>query len=200
LRQQGLTDQDITIVVTEAIIKKQCKALSLSENNITSAGVSILTDALNNNSNTLERLSLYGNAICDDGLRFLVENLLNTNKIIKRLNLNKTGITDIGAEYLTRMLKTNQTLTELCLNENEISDTGVRRLVNVIKNNNTTIELLRLSSNKRVTDESVNDLIQMIETNRSLRELDVSDCQLSDISKKKLEDAHKLREDFVLFV
>lgn len=188
------------IVVNEAIINKQCKALSLSKNKITPDGVSILVDALNNNNNTLERLSLWDNNIGDDGVRLLVEKLLYKNGIIKRLNLNHTGVTDTGAECLAQMLETNQTLTELCLNENEISDRGVQRLANVIKTNNTTIELLRLSANKRLTDESVNALIQMIEHNQSLRELGVSDCRLSETSKKKLEKAQKLRKNFVLLV
>ncbi len=41
LREQNVNDEDMEIVVREAVINKQCKKLELSNNQITSVGVSI---------------------------------------------------------------------------------------------------------------------------------------------------------------
>jgi hypothetical protein len=46
LREQNVNDEDMEIVVKEAVINKQCKKLELSNNQITSVGASIIAKAL----------------------------------------------------------------------------------------------------------------------------------------------------------
>jgi Ran GTPase-activating protein (RanGAP) involved in mRNA processing and transport len=199
LDEMELIDQDMDTVVKQAIINKQCKLLSLQSNKITSIGMSILADALNNN-NTLEILYLGNNYISDDGVDSLVNILSNHNNTLQTLVLQKNRITDKGAKYLAQMLEVNQTLVWLYLGENEISDEGIRILSNVIGNQNKTLEMLVLSSNKLVTDVSVDYLLQMIEQNQTLKKLWIDNCNLSQAGKQRLGKIQETKKDFYVRV
>jgi Ran GTPase-activating protein (RanGAP) involved in mRNA processing and transport len=50
LSAKGLTDSDMQRIVQEAIIEQQCTVLNLSSNKITHEGVSIIAEALRNNT------------------------------------------------------------------------------------------------------------------------------------------------------
>ncbi|CAF3665735.1 unnamed protein product, partial [Rotaria sp. Silwood1] len=195
LKGQKLIDRDMNIIIEEAIIKKQCTWLYLSSNKITSMCVSILAEALNNNT-TLEQLYLSDNQVCDNGVYSLIKILSLNNNILKRLNLTKNGITEIGAKYLAEMLKTNKILTHLNLGENEINDHGVQILSDAIENYNTTIQSLDISSNKLLTDESIDYLLQMIKNNSSLNKLQIYNCSLSEKGKQKLKTSEQLKKNF----
>ena len=88
LKGLKLIDEDMDIIIKEAIIKKQCTCLYLSSNKFTSISASSLAQVLNNN-NTLERLYLTDNQIGDDGVYSIVKILSINNNILKRLNLQK---------------------------------------------------------------------------------------------------------------
>jgi Ran GTPase-activating protein (RanGAP) involved in mRNA processing and transport len=199
LRRQGLTDQDMEIVVQEAMINKQCKHLRLGSNRITSIGVSILADALKNN-NTLQQLSLYDNDISDDSVYSLAKVLSIKNNKLNVLNLGNNRITNQGMKHLAQMIRTNRTLTDLYLQQNAISDEGVQILANAIENHNATIEYLSLESNKLLTDLSVDFLLQMIRNHRSLKRLYVFDCNLSETGKKRLIKAQQVKPNFKVYV
>ncbi|CAF1114022.1 unnamed protein product [Rotaria sordida] len=192
-----LIDQDMEIIVKQAIITKQCNFISLQFNKFTSIGISILADALNNN-NTLETLYLGNNYISDDGIYFLANILSINNHTLKILVLQKNRITDRGVKYLAQMIKVNQTLIWLYLGQNEISDEGVRILTQTIQNQNHTIEMLVLSGNKLLTDLSIDYLIQMIQYNQSLKKLWIDDCNLSELGKERLNKIQQTKKDFYI--
>jgi len=200
LSGQGLTDEDMKIVVKEIIIRKQCKQLLLGSNKITSVGLSILAEALNNNTNTLNYLDLSNNQMSDDGVYFLVKTLLINNNALKKLDLSKNEITDVGVKHLVDMIKTNKTLTQLDLCSNEISDEGIRLLTNAMEISNSTIEMLWLTSNKLLTDKSVDSIIQMVQHNRSLKRLWVFKCSLSETGKQKLKELEQVKSNFRVYV
>jgi Ran GTPase-activating protein (RanGAP) involved in mRNA processing and transport len=199
LSRQELTDEDMHIIVKEVIIKKQCKQLVLTSNKITSVGVSIVAQALNTN-NTLEILELDDNQACDRGVESLVKALLMNNNILKKLGLAKNGITDEGVRHLAQMSTTNQILTQLDLCSNEISDEGVQILANAIRDHNSTIEMLWLTSNKMLTDESVDSLIHMIQYKRSLKRLWIFKCNLSEIGKERLKKVEYSKMNLKVYV
>jgi len=199
LDEMELIDQDMIIVVKQAINNKQCKFLSLQSNKITSIGASIIAEALNNN-NTLETLYLGNNYISDNGIDSLVNILSTHNNTLKTLVLQKNRITDKGAKRLAQMLEVNQTLIWLYLGENEISDEGVRILSKAIENQNNTLEMLVLSSNKLLTDFSVDYLLQMIKYNQSLKKLWIDDCNLSEAGKQRLNKIQQSKKDFYVRV
>jgi hypothetical protein len=58
LSAKGLTDSDMQRVIQDAIVEQQCTVLHLSYNKITHEGVSILAEALRNN--TVRKILFYG--------------------------------------------------------------------------------------------------------------------------------------------
>lgn len=199
LANQDITDRDIEIIAQEVLVKKQCTRLWMQGNKLTYVGISILAAALANNT-TLERLYIYGNRVLDKGAKALSKILAFNNKGLKILNLQETGITDIGVEQLSEMLKTNTTLTVLNLSKNDISDVGVRLLCNVLKKQNNTLQCLDLSKNKKISDLSVEVLIEMTEYNRALNEVSIYDCNLTRTAKEKLRKGNKKKKNMNFFI
>jgi Ran GTPase-activating protein (RanGAP) involved in mRNA processing and transport len=193
----ALTDHDMDLVAEQAIIGKQCTLLSLQSNKITLIGISIIADALRNIS-ALETLYLSNNYISDDGVDYLVQVLSHENYPLKTLILQKNRITDRGAQSVAQMLNVNRTLTWLYLGENAISDAGVRSLAKSIEHSNRTLEMLVLSSNKLVTDASVDDLLSMIEHNQTLKKLWIDDCNLSDVGRQRLQVMQQFKQDLYI--
>jgi len=199
LEKQNLNDEDMEIVVKEAIINKQCKKLELGYNKITSVGASIIAKALNGNT-TLDILYLNKNYLSDKGIYTLTNTLsLNSSKL-SLLGLQDTGITDEGAKYIAEMLKTNTAIDRLLLSWNRISDQGVELLADVLGNHNTTLQTLRLSNNKLISDSSADFLVEMLKKNQTLKCLDICNCKLSDKGKEKLRQVTRSKKNFDLRV
>jgi len=199
LSKQQLLDRDMETIIKQAVIGKECTRLDLGYNMITSQGVSILVDALKQNT-TLEELDFHNNRVSDLGVHSIAE-VLSTNKpIIKALGLGSNGITDKGAEHLAEMLKTNRTVTWLALAGNQIGDYGVKLLAKTLAHENSSLTVLSLHVNKLISDASVDTIIYMLQHNKSLRKLWMQDCNLSEEGKSKLRDAAKLRQNFLLYM
>ena len=196
---QQLTDDDMHIVVNEAIINKQCRILWLGNNEITSVGTAIITRALNGN-NTLEELNLSDNKVGDMGARFLTKTLALNNSSLRKLFLISTEITDEGAAYLAEMLKTNSTLSHVSLGQNNISDQGMKLLSNALGYHNNTLQSIFLTGNKLVSDLSVDPLVEMLKHNCTLYYLRINDCNLSEKGKKRLRKITKTKDGFTLEV
>ncbi|CAF3787935.1 unnamed protein product [Adineta steineri] len=199
LDEMELIDEDMNILVKQVIINKQCQLLSLQSNKITSIGISILANALNDN-HTLETLKLGNNYISDNGVNSLVKilSIPNNNTALTTLVLRNNGITDQGAEYLVQLLKINHTLSWLYLEENQIRDDGVRILAKTLENQNNKLKMLVLSSNKLITDTSIDYLIPMIQQNQTLKKLWIDNCNLSEAGKQRLDEIQQSRQDFYI--
>jgi Ran GTPase-activating protein (RanGAP) involved in mRNA processing and transport len=98
------------------------------------------------------------------------------------------------------MLRTNRTLTWLWLTGNEISNDGVEYLANILADYNLTLEWLFLNSNKLINDSSIDNLIHMLKRNQTLKTLYLNDCNLSEITKRKLQQIIMRKNDFDLEV
>lgn len=197
LDRQFLTDQDIPIVVQQAVINKQCTRLRLSDNKITSQGASVLAEALHHNTK-LEGLYIFNNQVADKGVYSLAQVLSERKLALTTLSLGWNDITDEGAGYLAEMLKTNTTLIELWLPWNRISDQGVQLLANVLIHHNTSLQRLSLDLNKLVSDLCVDSLIDVMNQNQSLTALHLRDCKLSKVGKAKLREVAKSKQNFEL--
>lgn len=187
------------LVVKQAILDKQCQFLSLQSNKITSVGASILADVFNQNQVRIETLDLSNNYISDNGVESIVHSLSSdNNNTLRTLILQKNRITDKGARYLAEMLKTNETLLWLYLGENEISNEGVRLIAQAIEQENHSLEMLILSSNKLITDLSIDYIVSMLEKNQSLKKLWIDGCHMSDRGKQRLEKIEQSKKSFYL--
>jgi len=199
LRYKQLIDRDMKIVVQQVFLNRQCTRLWLDGNRITSVGASILASALNSN-NTLERLYLYGNSISDIGVKYLSRALSNNNKTLQILGLQLNQITDLGIEHLSQMIQINKTLTGLWLENNHITDKGIRILSNALKNLNSFLQYIDLSKNRLITDLSVDYIIDIIKFNKSINEISLYDCSLSEIGKEKIKKAAKSKKNFSIYL
>ncbi len=190
-----LTDRDMEIVVKQAIIQKQCTALLLNDNLITSEGATIIANALHNNT-ILEELNLWNNQVSDLGTFSLSKILSVSNFTLRSLGLGQNGISDVGAQHLAEMLKTNQTITRLWLFHNEIGDRGVQALADVLAHENKSLQWLDLRLNKSVTDSSFDAVANMLKNNQSLRKYWMEYCNLSRPVKEKIREIGQAKEDF----
>jgi Ran GTPase-activating protein (RanGAP) involved in mRNA processing and transport len=179
------------------IIRKQCTALWLQQNDITANGAAIIAEGLHDNT-TLETLELSGNRISDKGIYHLTQVLAMNNSTLTKLYCGSNSITDKGAQYIAQLLRKNRTLTRLDLSFNEIGDRGVRRLSAALGESNTTLIQLNLSWNKSISESSVDSLAEMIEHHRAFEVIDVSHCNLSVADKVKLRDLAKARKNLKL--
>ncbi|CAF1143192.1 unnamed protein product [Adineta steineri] len=197
LRNQQITDADISYVVQYAIIDKQCKVLDLGNNQIISHGIIQLADSLRNNK-TLKMLSLHQNSLSQKSIQYLADRLALNKSNLKWLDLESTDLNNHGAEYLATMLKTNQSITGLWLSNNKIGCRGVKMLASALISSNTTLKYLDLENNQRINDSCLDYFVNMMKENRSLKTIDLSHCQLSITSKAKLRSVAHTKQDFRL--
>lgn len=199
MEKQNLNDQDVTIIVREAIINKQCSGLWLGSNNISSVGAITIADALRNNT-TLQYLYLSDNKITDQGAQALSAVLSDSNVILKDLFLGNNNITDEGVACLANMLKTNKTLKQLNLSSNKVSDRGVQYLDDALNNQqNNSLEKLYLNSNKLITDNGVPYLAEMLKEKRKLNTLWIQGCSLSENGKGIVRSSERSKKGNYLY-
>ena len=184
------------IVVQEAFIKKQCKDLWLAYNKITSKGAEILANILYKNM-TLYELWLSSNHLSENGVCYHAK-ALSINVTLKKLGLSSNNITNAGVCHLVEMFKSNKTLIMLGLADNKIDDQGVQMLACTLAYQNTILQILTLNRNELITDMSIHSLINMLNKNRSIKELWLNNCSLTETSKKRLQEIAKSRKDLKL--
>ncbi|CAF1204673.1 unnamed protein product, partial [Rotaria sp. Silwood1] len=101
LSHKSLTDRDVSIVVTKAIVDKSCTGLDLEYNQISAK-------------------DLGHNHIKDEGVQYLSE-MLKVNTTLTELYLSNNEISDAGAQKLVNVIaRQNQTLQLLDLHGNEL--------------------------------------------------------------------------------
>ena len=196
---QQINDQDMHFIVNRAMIAKKCTGLNLCSNEITSVGISILAAAIQSNI-TLQKLYLWENSIGDEGIHFLTDVLSYENTALKDLRIGWTGLTDTGVSYLAEMLKINTTFTNLWMRENKISDYGMQLLADALGNQKTHLEVLWLRGNTLITDASIPSVKYLLKQNRSLKQLSLQLCSISNAGKDELQEIAKQKEDFDLWV
>ena len=194
-----LSGQDMSVVVDEAIAKKACVELDLSDNTILSEGLALLALALRTNK-TLQVLSLSSNGISDEGVGFLTDSLSNHNSTLRVLGLGSIGITDEGAKSLSQMLKVNRTLRGLALQNNRIGSSGIEQLMRVLIDNNKSLQTLNVSHNMSINDSCVDSVIKMLTCNTTLQELYLLKTSLSNASAKQIRQTAKSKSDFEFYV
>ncbi|CAF1210634.1 unnamed protein product [Adineta ricciae] len=127
-----LGDKDLIILSKNSNRVKQCKRISLSNNQITSFGIVLLTEILFDHP-FLEQLDLSSNNLCDGGVYLLTKILsINHKTKLQSICLKSNGITDEGIKYLGQMLNTNKTVRHLDLSNNFITNNGVQTLTQII--------------------------------------------------------------------
>ena len=148
------------------------KNLSLKDNRLSVDGVRSMVPFLQN-TNNLESLNLDDNNMKSKGFTCLVRSLRGSH--IERLYCNSNGINSIDIDN-TQFPKH---LTYLSLSRNSISADGCRGLAKLLQGGGATLSMLRLSHNK-INDEGVKILADALQSNTSLKTLDLKENDISD--------------------
>ncbi|CAF3823477.1 unnamed protein product, partial [Adineta steineri] len=122
-----------------------------------------------------------------------LRNGLETNSSISILSLQNTNLNKRSARHLSELLQVNTKIKWLHLSHNEITDAGLQFICSVMEVNNRTLAFLDLADN-RLTDKSVDQIIEMILKNRQLVALILRDNYLSIEGQQRIVDVAAARK------
>ena len=198
LNGTNLPAESCKILAEGIAINKNMEKFEMSyNNNLRLEGVEKLFTNLKKNS-SIETLLFCDNSLRKEGAKVLAE-FIKENKILKKLFIEKNEFGDDGMRYIAEGLIKNKSLRVLNLSENRINHSGLKFLSQALnhnlnfsgKNVNTTLTHLFLKSNSFNNLESSKLLGDIVENNKSLIFLDLSNNYLSENSIKPLSEALK---------
>ncbi|XP_076851498.1 NACHT, LRR and PYD domains-containing protein 3-like isoform X3 [Brachyhypopomus gauderio] len=111
--------------------------------------------------------------------------LLPVVKASRKVILSGCGLTEESCKSLTSVLQTENSLKELEINNNDLQDSGVEQLCAGLKSSNCKLEILRLSL-CGLTEESCKSLISVLQTETSLKQLEMNNNDLQDSGVEQL--------------
>ncbi|XP_076849575.1 NACHT, LRR and PYD domains-containing protein 3-like [Brachyhypopomus gauderio] len=111
--------------------------------------------------------------------------LLPVVKASRKVILSGCGLTEESCKSLTSVLQTENSLKELKINNNDLQDSGVEQLCAGLKSSNCKLEILRLSL-CGLTEESCKSLISVLQTETSLKQLEINNNDLQDSGVEQL--------------
>jgi Ran GTPase-activating protein (RanGAP) involved in mRNA processing and transport len=159
-------------------------------NNLRTESLEALVPGLKVNE-SITTLFLCDNLLRVDGAKSIAD-LVKHNKRIRNLYIERNELDDEGVTYIAMALPYNNSIECINLSENRITNQGLGSLVEnlgVSELNNSSINKLFLKSNAFSNIESARLIGRLIEVNRSLRYLDLSNNGLSDQIIQPIADA-----------
>ncbi|XP_076875831.1 NACHT, LRR and PYD domains-containing protein 3-like isoform X2 [Brachyhypopomus gauderio] len=135
--------------------------------------------------NSLKELEINNNNIKDSGVERLCSGLKSSNSKLEILRLSGCGLTEESCKSLTSVLQRENSLKELEINNNYLKDSGDEQLCAGLKCSNSKLEILRLSL-CGLTEESCKSLTSVLQTENSLKELEINNNNLKDSGVEQL--------------
>mmetsp|Transcript_24650 Transcript_24650/g.44730 ORF Transcript_24650/g.44730 Transcript_24650/m.44730 type:complete len:1868 (-) Transcript_24650:3021-8624(-) len=123
----------------------------------------------------------------DDVTARILADALQSNNCVTSLELPNNIITEVGAHFLSDMLLVNTTLRHLDLRNNKVGS-GSRWLGQTLKSNTSLLSLV-LAGNQ-IEDADAAELADMLMTNRSLVELDLSNNRIKAVAGQFVASFH----------
>jgi Ran GTPase-activating protein (RanGAP) involved in mRNA processing and transport len=141
------------------------------------AGV-LLANVLETNT-SLQELLLDFNGLCDEGFEKIAI-VLTSKPSLKVLSVSENKLTHVSGKSLKTLLQSNTTLQSLNLSNNNLGDNGLAEIATgLAANPKTALEFLDMDNNK-LTATSGNPLKTLLQTNASLRTLNLAHNDLGD--------------------
>ncbi|XP_035382039.1 NACHT, LRR and PYD domains-containing protein 12-like, partial [Electrophorus electricus] len=159
--------------------------LRLSGCLVTGEGCSSLASALRSNPSHLKELDLTYNHPEESGVKLLSARLEDPNCRLDTLRLSGCNLTEGSCKSLTTVLQTENTLRELEMNNNDLQNSGVEQLCAGLKSSHCKLDILRLSG-CGLTEESCKSLTSVLQTENSLRELEMNNNDLQNSGVEQL--------------
>ncbi|XP_038253829.1 NACHT, LRR and PYD domains-containing protein 3-like isoform X2 [Dermochelys coriacea] len=132
--------------------------------------------------NTAISLDLQSNPVGDEGVKLLAICLKNKGCCLEKLSLSSAALTEDCVPAITSLFSQKNTLIWLDLSFNHLGDGGVKALCSALKDKESRLEKLILEHNG-ITNNSEQELIQLIENTLSLKYLCLDDNELTSTSK-----------------
>ncbi|KAL7875402.1 hypothetical protein AOLI_G00103650 [Acnodon oligacanthus] len=161
-----------------------CRKAQLAFCNLGGEACEILSSVLQSNS-SLKELDLSNNDLQDSGVKLLSVGLKSSHCTLEILRLASCNLGGEACEILSSVLQSNSSLKELDLSSNDLQDSGVKLLSVGLKSSHCTLEILRLAS-CNLGGEACEILSSVLQSNSSLKELDLSSNDLQDSAVKLL--------------
>jgi hypothetical protein len=116
------------------------------------------------------------------------------HKLSKLATLELVGntISDEGFKTLAKVIQTNTTITTLKIDMegSKNSDQGIQTLAFAISTNRTITKLI-IRVDKKINDDAVDAISQMIKTNETIKEIELKGFSLNHEERRPIFDAHE---------
>lgn len=188
LGDNKLGDQGIAVLCS-SLLQPSCqiRVLWLWDCDITTAGCRDLCGVVRAKP-SLKEMSLAGNALGDEGARLLCESLLEPGCQLQSLWVKTCGFTAASCPHFSAMLAQNKHLQELQMSNNKLGDAGVQGLCQGLREPGVALQVLCLGDCD-VANGGCASLASLLLTNRSLRELDLSNNCMDEQGIQRLLDS-----------
>ncbi|XP_077345790.1 NACHT, LRR and PYD domains-containing protein 14-like [Lithobates pipiens] len=173
VRENNLGDSGVKLLC-EGLSDPGCtlQELTLSSCELTQASCEDLRSVLITNQ-SLTKLSLTWNNLEDSGVKVLCEGLRDPGCTLQELDLYGCDLSSSSLEDLSSVITTNRSLTKLDLAGNRFMDTGVKLLCEALRNPDCILQTFRVGYCE-LTTSCAEEVMAVINTNRSLNELEVT--------------------------
>lgn len=211
----GSEGNNNSIIYLENILKgigqnNSIKEAYICENKYSTPNIGKAVGGLLHINTKLQILSFAGNNLYDEGVSYICKGLI-LNNTLKNLYLANNNISGYGLEDLCKVLNVNNTLEHLDLANNPIkkyqllgktlavnkglkyfnmkncglTDLDVKYLCEGLIQNKT-LQSLILYENPEITDKSYPVIVEMLNSNKTLKELDLSYTKLSQSNLQEI--------------
>jgi hypothetical protein len=186
LHSTSLLPQDcLSIGYFLASIAKSHKGIFSVDCSLSDTGIKILMQSLCTSLDPHSELTgfldmnIFHNEITEEGASYIAE-ALRTTRTLRKLNLSGNPIGDKGLQYIAEALATNTTLTELKLTGCglRITEESGPALTEMLQQNKTLREL-NLLCNKAISDNAVLYIIEGLKKNTTLKTLNLHSCGIT---------------------
>uniref|UniRef100_UPI00398EB9D2 NLR family CARD domain-containing protein 3-like n=1 Tax=Pristiophorus japonicus TaxID=55135 RepID=UPI00398EB9D2 len=162
------------------------ETLDLSQHKISTISFKRLVPVLH----CFTSLKLIGSNLGDSGAKILSQMMKSPDCKLQNLELERNDLTHKCCETLAFILSSNKMLTSLNLSNNNLGDRGICLLSPALKEPQCRILKLNLSNNN-LSFGSWEELVSVLVTNQTLRELNVSNNRMGEAGLRTLSTALK---------
>ena len=207
----SISDEGTESLARALAVNKSLQELNIGFNEIGDNGIAHIAIVLKTNT-TMRMLDISGCSISDEG----AESLVAANKSLQELNIGFNEIGNNGIAHIATALKTNTTMRTLDISSCSISDEGAESLARALAVNRSLQELNISSDDdefmsyhecigsqfseyakssakrsvkrqdSRIGENGIAHIATALQTNATMRTLDIGGCELSDEGAESL--------------
>jgi hypothetical protein len=173
------------------------RTLSIKNRLITEESAKILAEDIRQNTK-LEIFYFCNNGLKDLALYHIIHAI--TDRTAVKVFMRDNNITDASATWIGEVLySAPKAISHLYLEKNRLTVQGVKSIVQALLNTpDSGLKALSFTGNHLITDECIDDIIQLFNEKHTLKSLYLDQCNFSDVGREQLRLAKANRRDFSL--